>query len=107
MRSSADQPIGKRLLRRTIAVFLVPIVFVIFGRLADQTLTHLARVGFRGLPLLSFLLAAVVIAYAAFATIVYFASTSRRPITIHGIAAGVTVIWLLFLMARSTLTESG
>lgn len=107
MEASTDRSTGSRVLRYAISFALIVCAFVILGRVADRTLVYLARPGFRGLPSLAFLVAAVAVAYATFTSIVYFGSTSRRPLIYYGVGAGVTLLWTAFLLAWSTVTESG
>ena len=54
-----------------------------------------------------FLVAALTVAYVAFAGIIRLASTTRRFAMVHSIATGVTLIWLVLLLTCSTVTESG
>jgi hypothetical protein len=93
--------------RRLISWALAAMAFVILGALADRTLTALHYAGFRGWPMFAFLGVAVLVAYIAFAAVLYFASATRRAGTLYGLAAVITVIWLAFILARSTITQSG
>jgi hypothetical protein len=94
-------------LRYAISFALILCAFVILGRVADRTLAYFALRGFRGLPSVALLAAAIAVAYATFTSIVYFGFTSRRPLIYHAIGVGVTLLWTAFLLAWSTVTESG
>ena len=93
--------------RRLISVVLVAIVFVLFGGLADRVVTYLQHSGFRSVPIMAFLGVAVLVTYVAFTAILHFASATQRAVVVFGSAAIITAIWLAFVLARSTITESG
>jgi uncharacterized membrane protein len=93
--------------RRMISWVSAAMAFVILGALADRTLTALHHAGFRGWPIVAFLGVAVLVVYIAFAAVIYFASAARRAVTLYGFAAVIAVIWLAFILARSTITQSG
>ena len=107
MKPSINQPTVVRFLRGIISVFLTLCVFVILLRLAHSTLLYLVHSGIHGLPVLAVLVATFGVGYAAFFGIIYFASTSRRPLVCHGFAAAMSVLWLAFELAWSTPTEIG
>src|SRR4029077_14980754 len=93
-------------LRTVCCLILLPIVFIALGGFADRILTVLLRAGFRGVAVLGFLVVAVLVAHFAFTAILYFASMTRRAVVLHSLAAGITAIWLVLLLARSTVTEN-
>jgi len=105
--STPSRSISVRVLRYAISFVLVLCAFVILGRVADRTLVYFARAGVRGLPSLAFLAAAIALAYVTFTGIIYFGSTTRRPLVYHGVGAGITFVWVAFLLAWSTVTQSG
>jgi drug/metabolite transporter (DMT)-like permease len=93
--------------RRLISWASAAIAFIILGALADRSLIDLHHAGFRGWPIVVFLGVAVLVAYIAFAAALYFGSATRSAVTLYGFAAVITVIWLAFILARSTFTQSG
>jgi hypothetical protein len=107
VKPSTHPPITIRFLRHTLSVVLVLCAFVILGRVADRTLVHFARAGVRGPPSVALLVAAAALAYATFTGIIYFVFPSRRPLVYHGVGAGITLVWLVLLLAWSTPTEPG
>ena len=98
---SSVKSIALQVLRRTIALLLVIVVFVLIGRFADRTMIHLVHAGYAGVPVLLFLFVAVILAYVAFTAVLRFAWIIQRRLTLHGVSAGITLIWLAFLLAAS------